>query len=184
MAMTTIDGVYLSQFLQLTDYVSDWLGLSVPPIVQIEQLRQLTPGTLGRAVANSLDQAGLAPFTTGPRRKQLHDSVHVLTGYGTDPVGEAEVQAFLLGAKFNPVQLALGLGLLRMIRRRSPLPVPQLRERLWQAYQRGQASTFDVDTWQPETQWSKPLAEVQASLQIQAIAPASRTLDQRKHRCR
>lgn len=80
-------------------------------------VRSRPPGSLGHAWAQHLDDNGLKPFDYGPRRQQLHDGVHVLTGYGTDPLGEAEVQAFLLGARFHPANLVLLLGLLRGVTR-------------------------------------------------------------------
>ncbi|PSB23603.1 hypothetical protein [Stenomitos frigidus] len=161
----TANDAFLDYLLHLVDQMGDRLGLNVPPVVPIEQLRDLPLGTLGRSLADFLDQEKLAPFQTGPRRKQLHDSVHVLTGYGADPIGEAEVQAFLLGAKFHPAHLLLMGGLLRMIHRRVvPLPLlhTAIRQRLWAAYWHGQRSTFDVDTWQPEAQWHLPLSQVKA----------------------
>lgn len=159
------DGLRLQRFLASVDRVSDRLKISVPAIVDLDALRRLPPGTLGRSLADHLDQQQFQPFTTGPRRKQLHDGVHVLTGYDTSPIGEAEVQAFLLGAKFHFAQIVLGLGTLRLIYRHCP-QTPQVWQRLWQAYQRGQASTFDVDRWQPETQWMLPLTQVQQQFQI------------------
>jgi ubiquinone biosynthesis protein Coq4 len=156
-----LNGKFIQKFLAAVDQVSDRLGISVPAVVNLESLRQLPSGTLGRSLADHLDQQQFQPFTTGPRRKQLHDAVHVLTGYDTSPIGEAEVQAFLLGAKFHPVQIALGLGTVRLIYK-SCSPCPHLWQRIGQAYQRGQASSFDVDLWQPETQWALPLSQVQS----------------------
>ncbi len=155
----------LTSFLSLVDSISDTFGFSVPPFVDLQILRQLPPGTLGRAWADALDRDQLTPFTGGPRRKQLHDGVHVLTGYGTDAIGEAEVQAFLLGAKFRLAQVVLGLGTLRLIHRQAvqfPLADANIRRRLLAAYQRGRNSRLDIDTWQPATQWSTPLVEVRA----------------------
>ncbi len=163
------NGVFLDRFLHLVDQVGDRLGLNVPPVVDIEQLHRLPINTLGRLLADFLDQQQLTPFQTGPRRKQLHDSIHVLTGYGADPIGEAEVQAFLLGAKFHLAHLILGGGLLRVIHRRVthlPLLNAAIRQRLWAAYWRGRDSTFDVDTWQPEAQWHLPLSQVQALFHV------------------
>jgi len=152
----------VTQFLQLLDRLFDAIGLSVPPIVEPEQLRSLPPETLGRSWMDALDQHHLTPFMTGPRRKQLHDGIHVLTGYGIDPLGEAEVQAFLLGAKFHVTHIVLSLGILRLVRRQYPhLSLGDLQHRLWQAYQRGHHSDFDPDTWKPETLWHLPLAQVQ-----------------------
>lgn len=164
------------QFLKAISWLSDRLGTSTAPIVDLEYLRSLPVGTFGRAWADHLDEAGLAPLDYGPRRQQLHDGIHVLTGYGTDPIGEAEVQAFLLGAKFRLIHGALMLGLLRGVRQPSQwgqLSAYQVRQRLRQAHQRGARcaqhgslgpSRFDPDTWQPETLWAEPLAQVQHGL--------------------
>jgi ubiquinone biosynthesis protein Coq4 len=159
----------LQQFLKLLDRIADIRGASVPPIVDIEKLRTLPPDTFGRTWADFLDAHNLKPFTTGSRRKQLHDDVHVLTDYGTDPIGEAEVQAFLLGAKFSPINLFLGLLLLRGIYKQqfqAENPPHFSWDTLWQAYQRGCNSRFDPDTWQPELLWELPLREVEALFNI------------------
>ena len=159
----------ISLFLNLVDRFSDRLGVSVPLLVEMDKLRSLPPSTLGHAWADALDRAHLSPLNTGPRRKQLHDGIHVLKGYGTDAIGEAEVQVFLIGAKFRVAHLVLGLGLLRLVQRQSAqidLSLHQIRTRLWNAYQRGDRSQFDIDAWQPETMWHLPLAQVQAQFNI------------------
>jgi len=68
---------FITHLLNLVDSVSDILGISVPPFVDLLTLRQIPSGTLGRAWADALDRAQLMPFTGGSRRKQLHDGVHV-----------------------------------------------------------------------------------------------------------
>ncbi|MGA7935167.1 MAG: hypothetical protein WCA35_16585 [Kovacikia sp.] len=148
----------LPRILGWADLIGDVFGLNVPQIFEVEQLKQLPAGTLGRGLADFLEQQQLTPIVTGPRRKQLHDSVHVLTGYDTDPIGEAEVQAFLLGAKFHPLQIILGLGIGYILSREGFSPA--VRQRLWQAYRRGWNATFDVDSWQPEQQWQLSLVQV------------------------
>jgi ubiquinone biosynthesis protein COQ4 len=158
-------------FLHMFGWVSDRLNLNVPPIVEMDHLRSLPPGTLGHAWAEHLDANGLQPFVQGPRRQQLHDGVHVLTGYGTDPLGEAEVQAFLLGAKFRLVHVIVGLGALRAIQRQRQhqilsLSHEEVRSRLLTAYRRGCNSHFDPDTWQPEDLWERSLVEVQTDFGI------------------
>ncbi|MBW4488011.1 MAG: ubiquinone biosynthesis protein COQ4 [Trichocoleus desertorum ATA4-8-CV12] len=70
---------------------------TVPTIVNLALSRSLPTGTFGGAWADFLDQNGRSPLTTGFRHKQLHDGIHILTGYGSDSLAEAEVQAFLLG---------------------------------------------------------------------------------------
>ncbi|MBE7384112.1 MAG: hypothetical protein F6J95_022165 [Leptolyngbya sp. SIO1E4] len=155
----------VNRFLKALDWTTTRLGLNAPPIVELAYLRSLPVGTFGCAWANHLDTQGLQPFTGGSRRQQLHDGVHVLTGYGTDPLGEAEVQAFLLGAKFHPIHLILMAGLLRSLNRSlQPHRIlrSNVRSRLQAAYQRGQQAQFDPDTWQPETLWEQSLSAVTA----------------------
>jgi ubiquinone biosynthesis protein COQ4 len=153
------------QFLKAVDRVAEFFGQNIPPIVDLEELQRLFPGTLGREWADFLDRNHLSPLATGPRRKQLHDGVHVLTGYGTDPVGEAEVQAFLLGAKFRPIHLVILVApLLFMLQH----PQAGNTQRLWWAYQRGRRSCFDIDRWEPELLWDFSLADVQTYYRIKA----------------
>ena len=157
----------VERFFELIDRLAELQGRNVPTIVNLAVLRSLPIGTFGRAWADFLDQHGLSPLTTGSRRKQLHDGIHVLTGYSSDPIGEAEVQAFLLGTKFSTTNLLIGLGLLRVLYQQLPKnQTPKFNhmpwERLQQAYQRGQRSRLDPDTWQPELLWQLPLAQVQA----------------------
>ena len=154
------------RFLRQLDRLTENLGLNVEPVADLRQLQQHPPGSFGRAWADALDANGLEPFTTGPRRKQLHDGVHVLTGYGTDPVGEAEVQAFLLGAKLNLANLLLGLALARIVRKKGLEGRRNLRDRLRKAYWRGRYSCFDPDEWQPEQLWTLSLTEVRQLFRI------------------
>ncbi|NJL02960.1 MAG: hypothetical protein HC838_04635 [Spirulinaceae cyanobacterium RM2_2_10] len=165
LAPTPRPAPFIELFLASVDHLSDVWGLSVPAIVQLDELRQLPVGSLGRSLVEFLQQHHLQPLDTGLRRKQLHDSLHVLTGYGTDPLGEAEVQAFLLGVKFNPANFLLGLSLLAALHRQrrrgqfsqSPAVVWQ---RLRTAYGRGVRADFDPDRWQPELEWALPLVQV------------------------
>ncbi len=161
------DSLRIQRFLDRVDRRTERLGLNVPQIVDLEKLKSSPPGSFGRGWADFLEQHQLKPLTTGARRKQLHDGVHVLTGFGTDALAEAEVQAFMLGAKFHWVNLALLLGLLRLSHQQSAAAPyagqsAQGWQRLGQAYQRGCNSRFDPDTWQPELLWERPLTEVQA----------------------
>lgn len=153
------------RFLALTDRIAEITGRSVPQIVDLATLRTYPPGTLGHCWAAFLDRNQLQPLTSGTRRKQLHDGVHVLTGYGTDTLGEAEVQAFLLGATFSLPNLLIGLGLLRAIQRSVGLS-ETVKSRLWTAYQRGQAAQFDPDSWHPETLWAESLEVIQQQFAI------------------
>ncbi|MGD1941976.1 MAG: Coq4 family protein [Leptolyngbyaceae cyanobacterium] len=171
---TLNQGAQASRFLSGLHWVHTKLGLNVAPIVEMDDLRSLPPGSFGRAWADHLMAHNLEPFDHGPRRQQLHDGVHVLTGYGTDLIGEAEVQAFLLGAKWRLAHVLLLAGLLRgLARQRSVnanvLSHGEVRSRLKTAYRRGQQSGFDPDTWQPERLWELPLAEVRSMFGIDVV---------------
>ncbi|AFZ43148.1 hypothetical protein PCC7418_0939 [Halothece sp. PCC 7418] len=134
------------------------------PLVPLSELRRLPVGTFGRTWADFVETNHLTPFDYGLRRPQYHDGVHVLTGYGVDPLGEAQVQAFLLGAKWHPINLIFGLALSKKARR--TIGKVQLRKALLSAYQRGRASTFNPDTWTPEKYWHLSLETVQKYFQI------------------
>lgn len=170
-SLKTMQAQRVERLLRLLNWASDHLDLNVPPIVEMDYLRSLPPGSFGHAWAEHLDANGLKPFVRGPRRQQLHDGVHVLTGYGTDPVSEAEVQVFLLGAKFRLTHVILTLGLLRAIHRQQRhqllnLSHAEVRSRLGAAYRRGQDSHFDPDTWHPESLFELPVAIVQSRFGI------------------
>lgn len=160
-------------FFDLLDWSSQLVGLNRPPLVVMDQLRHLSPGSFGHTLAAFLTQHQLEVLDRGPRRLQLHDCVHVLTGYGVDPLGEVEVQAFLLGSKFRLAHVLIGIGLLRMLwphqadwPEASRHSWAMVRDRLWQAYQRGSHSSFDLGRWQPEHQWDWTLEQLRSAYQI------------------
>jgi ubiquinone biosynthesis protein COQ4 len=157
------------RFLQAIDRLGDRLDRNVPPVFSIADLSTLPAGTLGKELVNHFAFNGFQPLTTGPRRKQLHDLVHVLTDYGTDPIGELEVQALMLGAKFFPGHIVLGLALLHLAdqqHRQLGITRREILQRMRQAYDHGTRSTLDIDTWQPEKQWHLPLIEVRKMLNL------------------
>lgn len=169
MMMNSSTFLPVERFLRILNWWHTQLGLNVPPIVATDYLRALPPDSFGYAWAKHLDECNLEPFTTGPRRQQLHDGVHVLTGYDTEPLGEAEVQSFLLGAKFHLMHiLILGMLLLRIERLRCHplirLTRSEIRQRLIAAYHRGKDANFEPDTWQPERLWEMPFKDVQLLL--------------------
>lgn len=145
------------------------------PVVDIAHLRHYPPGSFGRVWADMLDAHSLEPFTVGPRRVQLHDGLHALLGYGVDSIDEARVQAFLLGTKnrTKPVNAVLLAALvLRVMKqlRQGKLNNSQSRQIIFkalrQAYERGQKSNLNPDTWQPETLWHLPIEQVRQYYQV------------------
>ncbi len=168
MQAPSLTPTFVDQFLSVIDQISVGLGLNEPQILTIEYLSMLPTESLGYQWAFHLKSQGLQPFTTGPRRKQLHDGVHVLTGYGTDLMGEMEVQAFLLGCHFRFSHLILLLGLTRLSHEQGLWITAEqsIDLRLRAAYERGCRSSFDLDGWQPEQNWGIPLTAVRTFYQL------------------
>src|SRR5438046_3493550 len=89
----------LAERRRLFDRLEDW-----------ETLKAFPAGTLGRAyyefmASEHLSAAGLAEVSTIPqsdddsiwfreRNREMHDLLHIVTGYGRDPLGEASLVAF------------------------------------------------------------------------------------------
>ncbi len=161
----------LKPFLTLLDRMTEVMGLHVQTIVDLDYLRSLPSDSFGKAWANHLEASNLLPFSTGVRLKQIHDGVHVLTGYDTTPLGEAQVQLFLLGTKFRVRHLVLCLGLIRPIirGRQQNSRMDQCSDvvrSLWESFQRGQQALFDIEKWQPELSWQVPLEEIRTRIGI------------------
>jgi ubiquinone biosynthesis protein COQ4 len=166
----------LKPFLTVLDRTTELMGLHVPPIVDLDYLRSLPSNSFGKAWANHLEASNLLPFTTGMRLKQIHDGVHVLTGHNTSPLGEAQVQLFLLGTKFRVRHIVLSLGLIRPIiwglrrdRNLKRLADVDVVRSLLEAFRRGQQASFDIEVWEPELSWHVPLDIVRAQLKIDPI---------------
>lgn len=97
------------------------------------------------------------------RRLQVHDGVHVLLGYSTSPLGEAKVQAFLLGSQFHINHVVL-LIVFRTRLISEGYSFGQIGAELLNAYRLGRKSQFNLDAWQPEQQWEKPLLQLRNEL--------------------
>ncbi|MFN7619212.1 MAG: Coq4 family protein [bacterium] len=97
------------------------------------------------------------------RIRDVHDVWHVLTGYGTDALGEACVVSFSYAQTRNLGFAFIGWGAAREVQREAP-SVPARRS-VWQAYRNGRAAR-----WLPgldyEALFEQPLETVRASLNI------------------
>lgn len=97
------------------------------------------------------------------RLRDVHDIWHVLTGYGTDALGEACVVSFSYGQTGNLGFAFIGWGAAREIQREvSTVPA---RRAVWQAYRNGKAAR-----WLPgldyEALFEQPLDQVRERLNI------------------
>ncbi len=144
-----------------------------------DALRALPEGTVGRAYVDFVERAGISPEGiiaasiegsrvhdqlpdemrwTGDRMRDTHDLWHVVTGYGTDLVGEAAVLAFSYAQTKNP-----GVGLIVLLGMKKG--DANVRRTLFQAYRRGRRAAWLVDVaW--ESMLERPLAEVRKELLI------------------
>ncbi|KQY96653.1 Coq4 family protein [Brevundimonas sp. Root1423] len=97
------------------------------------------------------------------RLRDVHDIWHVLTGYGTDALGEACVVSFSYGQTRNLGFAFIGWGAAREIQR-EVRTVPA-RRAVWQAYRNGKAAR-----WLPgldyEALFEQPLEQVREQLNI------------------
>ena len=97
------------------------------------------------------------------RIRDVHDVWHVLTGYGTDALGEACVVSFSYAQTRNLGFAFIGWGAAREVQREAP-SVPA-RRAVWQAYRNGRAAR-----WLPgldyEALFEQPLEAVRERLNI------------------
>ena len=156
----------------------NWLLENKPSIhsseVDYDWLRSLPDETLGREYVRFLDTnqlesdffeepKGLPPMIgfVARRMRQSHDVWHTLTGYGSDPGGEVELQAFTYGQVGVPSSAIIAIaGSIRGLRQEPTLWLRALR-----AYRRGKkAGKFAPVIW--ENRWERPISEVRAELDV------------------
>jgi ubiquinone biosynthesis protein COQ4 len=162
----------------LADEDGAWLMEHQPALdshqVDHDWLRTLPAGTLGREYVRFLDDNGLdADFFQAPpglpplvrylaqRMRQTHDLWHVVTGYGSHPAGETELQGFYFGQTGMPSSglIALG-GSIRGLPDVHDLPL-----RVARAYRRGRrARRLAPLRW--ELHWDRPLAALRRELSL------------------
>lgn len=102
----------------------------------IDQHRAMERGTLGNEVARFLDGKELPLLP----KYEVHDTIHVLAGYGTTPLEELKLQAFMIGngSSTFPGKVLFLLGL--MIK---PEYTNVLRRELQRGQQARQLAGFD-----------------------------------------
>lgn len=136
-------------------------------------------GSLGWELARYYERNGISPFESrasvrndveylARRYRELHDAAHVLTGYGTDPVGEMELQAFVLGNAGLRNSL-LVLTLVALLRPFGIGPVWSYARKLHAAHARGRRSADVVIAPAIELCWQLPLAQAREQI---GLAPA------------
>lgn len=144
--------------------------------LDLSVLERLPEETLGHQFARYFRDNKISPFETtlelkndidfiGKRYRETHDLLHVLTGYGTDVVGEMEVQAYALGnLGIRTAVLILMFGTLEQLKApKGGIKRAEYLRRLWAAYHRGRASAQFLGFWF-ENHWETPVATLRAQL--------------------
>src|SRR5204863_217088 len=161
----------LAERRRLFDRLEDW-----------DTLKSLPAGTLGRAyyefmASEHLSAAGLAKVSTIPqssddsiwfreRNREMHDLLHVVTGYGRDPLGEACLVAFSYA---QTGQLGFAVIALFAARRISQArPGQPIRHAIFEGYRRGRRAGWLIGAnW--EALLNRP---VEAIREQYAVRPA------------
>ena len=132
------------------------------------------PGSLGHAYAAYFDANGITPFDPpllpvetnqdylATRLREVHDVFHVVTGYGTDDIGELELQWFNMGnLGWGPLPLIVFAASFVMGRMKKYGGVWRVARRALAAYRRGRRSrTLASVMW--EDYWRMPVRDVAA----------------------
>lgn len=139
---------------------------------ELQKLGQLPEGTLGHAFTRYYIDNGIEPFSydfpvvddvefLAKRYRETHDIHHIVTGYGTDPIGEIEVQAFYVGNMGLRHSAFISLVSLFTSRTGHEWKLPAFVRKLHAAYQRGKASPMILGVPFDEM-WDLPVTEITA----------------------
>ncbi|EPX63304.1 hypothetical protein D187_005710 [Cystobacter fuscus DSM 2262] len=144
--------------------------------LDLAALERLPEGTLGHGFARYFRDNKISPFETtlelkndldyiAKRYRETHDLLHLVTGYGTDVIGEIELQAYALGnLGIRTAMLIVLYGTFQQIKdRQSGVVHSEYMKRIWAAYRRGRASPLFLDFWF-EHHWESPVSKVSARL--------------------
>jgi ubiquinone biosynthesis protein Coq4 len=146
--------------LWLARLINPPVSIKQPICIELEVLRQLPEGTLGRELARFLDDNHFTPFESGDLIQRTHDIWHVLTGLSACEYDELVLQAFTRAQVFRPssaVFVIYGLVCGKL----------KLRD-VMDALRRGRMSQRIVHWMQSDIQsdWEMPLSEVRKKLGI------------------
>ena len=151
-----------------------------PAPINLDYLEKLPKESLGYHYVSALKAQGVDPnklFDHKPidddkdfimhRLKETHDIVHVLTGFGTDEIGELGIQAFQLAQTRSPLALLLIFGvILKMLQDDDEFfDFVKLMHALSRGFEAG-ATAKCVASFRLEESWEKPLNEWKAELRM------------------
>ncbi|MCC5950962.1 MAG: hypothetical protein JJU45_02585 [Acidimicrobiia bacterium] len=154
------------------------------PIPDMDTLRSLEEGTLGRAFATHIDDNGLdvaklresafieahardgeAQGYLAERGFQLHDLFHVLTGYDTGPLGEVGVVSFTAAQTMSPYPTFIMTTRPLQMALYEPELLPFVMDTVVEGWTRGRLADKLVGVrW--EDHWDESLSELRARHKI------------------
>lgn len=138
-------------------------------------LENMPAGTLGYEFIQYFRKNNISPFVTAfpinndvdflsKRYRETHDIFHLLTGYGTDVIGEMELQAFVMGnLKMRQTWMILAFGCFEVLKMNGIKGYTNYLSRLRAAYERG-ARSREMLSVRYENMWSKPVTEIAQNL--------------------
>lgn len=148
--------------------------------VNLQQLHQLPPNTLGYLYANHMIKNGLAPLAAREIAEddysfleahltETHDIWHIVTDFQTDILGEIQLQAFYV-AQIHPIPLFLALIAKNLLK--TALENLEFSEPLMEAVTRGwtlgkQAKPLFGIHW--NKLWEKPIDELRGELNLNGV---------------
>jgi ubiquinone biosynthesis protein Coq4 len=144
-----------------------------PVIIDLQQLNQLPPDTLGGAYArHMLAQGFTADAFAEPelddafesRLGIAHDVQHIITGFDSSPIGEYGLAAFML-VQYRDLLNVFVLSWVPLSMLGSPLSIPKLFAALARGFYQGWRSRPLV-AYPFEENWEKPIATVRQELRI------------------
>lgn len=124
---------------------------------ELDALRQMPNGTLGREYVRFLDNHSFTPFNTGDLIQRHHDVWHVLIGFDSSPHDEFMLQIFTRAQVFRPTSAIVVLaGLLTGM-----CNFQEIR----QVLKMGKQAKSLID-WDVKSDWETPLVEVRKKLNV------------------
>lgn len=106
------------------------------------------------------------------RMRQNHDLWHVVTGIGTDPIGELALKAFELAQTRRPMAAVITSGGVLRYLIKEPEQLDRVLEGIAHGYSLGRAAKpFLAQKW--EEAWDRPLATWRTLVGVPTTAPTS-----------
>jgi ubiquinone biosynthesis protein COQ4 len=144
--------------------------------LDLPALERMPPGSLGHELARHYRDNAIEPFERtvevqedvhyiANRYREIHDILHVVTGYRIDRIGELELQAFVLGNLHSRTAASVILFMTgRLMRRKPPgFDVSSYASRLWAAFRRGSRAR-EALSFSFEQHWDRPVSSLREQL--------------------